>query len=166
MFDTAVESTYVWLGLTLVSAGIFGLALDLPTRPPPDTAPVARTVDSVASSPHEATANHPIDAEQIRLGAHRIGLRGPGGSAHAAFAYGPVVPALGGDGGDGPSGSDRERLRSVLHGVAPERAFASPASFERALNRSRTTDPVWQPAPERLTVRRVAWEGVNATLVG
>lgn len=164
MFDTAVESTYIWVGLTVVSAGLFGLALDLPTRPPPDAAPVARTIDSVASSPHEATANHPIDAEQIRLGAHRIGVRGSGGAAHATVAYGPVVPALGGDRVSGDGGTDR--LRSVLRGVPPERAFATPDSFQRALNRSRTTDPSWQPAPETLTVRRVSWEGVNATLVG
>lgn len=162
MFDTAVESTYIWVGLTVVSAGLFGLALDLPTRPPPDASPVARTIDSVASSPHQATANHPVDAEQIRLGSHRIGLRGAGGAAHATLAYGPIVPALGGEGVSG----DGSALRSILYGVPPERAFATPEKFERALNRSRTTDPSWQSAPETLTARRVSWEGVNATLVG
>ena len=35
MFDTAVESTYVWLALALVSAGILGFALRVPTAPPP-----------------------------------------------------------------------------------------------------------------------------------
>ncbi|WP_436927854.1 DUF7283 family protein [Halosimplex amylolyticum] len=157
MFDTAVESTYVWLALAVVGAGVLGLALRVPTAPPPDATSVARTVDSVASSPHEATARHPIDARQIRLGSHRLGLRGPGGDAHASFAYGPVVPAKGGDG---------DRLDAVLHGVPPDRAFASRARFERALNRSRTRDPSWQPAPDGLVVRRVTWGEVNATLVG
>jgi len=157
MYDTAVESTYVWLGLAIVSAGIFGFALRVPTAPPPDARPVADTIDSVAASPHEATARHPLDARRIRLGAHRIGLRGPGGDAHASLAYGPVVPAAGGDG---------DRLERVLHGVPPERAFRSEATFARALGRSRTTDPFWRPAPETLLVRRVSWGETNATLVG
>ncbi|WP_415380820.1 hypothetical protein [Halosimplex sp. TS25] len=157
MFDTAVESTYVWLALAVVGAGVLGLALRVPTAPPPDATGVARTVDSVASSPHEATGSHPVDARQMQLGSHRLSLRGPGGDAHASFAYGPVVPATGGDG---------DRLGAVLQGVPPGRAFASKQRFERALDRSRTRDPSWQPAPERLVVRRVTWGEVNATLVG
>lgn len=159
MFDTAVESTYVWLGLTVVSAGIFGLALEVPTAPPPDATPVARTVDSVAASPHEATASQPLEARQIRLGSQRVGLRGPGGDAHASFAYGPVVPVL-------DTGGDRDRLRTILRGVPPSRVFPRPGRFERVLERSQTHDPAWQPAPESLTVRRVSWGDVNATLVG
>ncbi|WP_459192669.1 DUF7283 family protein [Halosimplex sp. J119] len=157
MFDTAVESTYVWLALAVVGAGIVGLALRVPTAPPPDATSVARTVDSVASSPYESTAEHPLDARQIRLGSSRLGLRGPGGDAHASFAYGPVVPAVGGDG---------DRLATVLHGIPPARAFPNPDAFQRALDRSRTRDPSWQPAPETLVVRRVTWGDVNATLVG
>jgi hypothetical protein len=157
MYDTAVESTYVWLGLALVSAGILGFALRVPTAPPPDAEPVAHTIDSVAASPHEATARHPLDVRRVRLGAHRIGLRGPGGDAHASLAYGPVIPAAGGDG---------DRLRRVLRGVPPERVFRSEATFARVLDRARTREPSWRPAPETLIVRRVAWGGTNATIVG
>ncbi|MFB6140294.1 MAG: hypothetical protein ABEJ26_07645 [Halosimplex sp.] len=157
MYDTAVESTYVWLGLAVVSAGVLGLALRVPTAPPPDATGAARTVDEVAASPYEATAKHPLDARQIRLSARRLGLRGPGGDAHARFDYGPVVPAAGGDG---------DRLRAVLRGVPPDRAFRSSSAFERAIGRSTTREPSWRPAPETLVVRRVTWEGVNATLVG
>jgi hypothetical protein len=157
MYDTAVESTYVWLALALVSAGILGFALRVPTAPPPDAKPVARTIDSVAASPHEATARQPVDARRIRIGAHRIGLRGPGGDAHASLAYGPVVRVAGGDG---------DRLRRVLRGVPPERAFRSESTFARVLDRSRTREPSWRPAPETLIVRRVTWGDANATLVG
>jgi hypothetical protein len=157
MFDTAVESTYVWLALAIVGAGILGLTLRVPTAPPPDATAVARTVDSVASSPHEATARHSLDVREIRLGSHRVGVRSSGGDAHATFAYGPVVPA---------SGGDSDRLREVLRGIPPDRVFRSAATFERVLERSRTSDSKWQPAPERLVVRRVTWRGVDATLVG
>lgn len=159
MFDTAVESTYVWLGLTVVSVGIVGLAAEVPSAPPPDVTPLARTVDSVASSPHEATARHPVEARQIRLGSQRVGLRGPGGDAHASFAYGPVIPVI-------DTGGDRDRLRTVLRGVPPSRVFPTPDRFGRVLDRSQTRDSAWQPAPETLTVRRVSWGDANATLVG
>ncbi|MFC7194298.1 hypothetical protein ACFQL4_05895 [Halosimplex aquaticum] len=131
MFDTAVESTYVWLALAVVGAGVFGLALRIPTAPPPDATGVARTVDSVASSPHEATARHPLDARQIRLGSHRLGLRGPGGDAHASLAYGPVVPATGGDG---------DRLAAVLEGTA------EPSVREQTAVRT-SARPVARPRP-------------------
>ena len=155
MFDVPVESTYVWLGLVLVSATVLGLALRVPTAAPPDPTPVARTVDSVASSPYEATARHPIDARAVRIGPERLGLRGPGGAAHAGFAYDSVVPASG-----------RVRLVAVLRGRPPAGVFESSAAFAAAVERARTADATWAKAPDRLLVRRVTWRGVNATLVG
>jgi hypothetical protein len=155
MFEVPVESTYVWLGLTLLGAALFGLALRVPAAPPPDATDVARTVDSVASSPHEASARHPLDAAEVRLGSERIGLRSDGGAAHAAYAYDRVVPA---------SGSDD--LRAVLRGRPPERVFDDRAAFARALNETETRDAAWAPAPDRLLVRRVVWGETNATLVG
>lgn len=155
MLDAPVESTYIWIGLAVVSAVTLGLALRVPTTPPPDAVTAARTVDSVASSPYEASGRHPLDAAEIRLGRDRIGLRSDGGAAHAAFAFDSVVPAL--DGG---------RLGAVLRGRPPETVFDSVATFAAALETARTRDPQWQPAPETLLVRRVVWGEVNATLVG
>jgi len=155
MFDAPVESTYVWVALALVSATMLGLAVRVPSAPPPDATGVARTVDSVAASPYEATARHPIDAAEIRLGSERVGVRTDAGASHAGFAYDRVVPV-------GGSAS----LRRVLHGRPPERVFDGEAAFRSALSRARTLTPSWQPAPERLLVRRVTWGEANATLVG
>jgi hypothetical protein len=155
MFDAPIESAYVWLGLAAVSASMLGLALEAPTAPPPDPSAVARTVDNVAASPHEATARQPVDADRIRLGSDGIELSGPGGDAHAAFAYGPVVPAFGDD-----------ALGAVLRGRPPEAVFTDREGFRDALDRARTHSPDWRAAPERLTVRRVTWGAVDATLVG
>lgn len=155
MFDVPVESTYVWVALALVSASMLGLAVRVPTAPPPDATEVARTVDSVASSPHEATARHPLDAEQVRIGSERIGVRTDGGAGHAAFAYDTVVPVGG-----------SATLREVLRGRPPGRVFDTPTAFRGALKRAGTRTPSWQPAPDRLLVRRVNWGGVSATLVG
>lgn len=155
MLDVPVESTYVWFGLVVVSATLVALVLRVPTAPPPDAAATARTVDSVASSPYEAQGRQPLDADAIRLGSERVGLRTDGGTAHAAFAYDTVVPAF----GDGS-------LSAVLRGRPPGAVFDTRAAFAAALNRSVTRDTDWQPAPEVLLVRRVIWGDVDATLVG
>ncbi|MEF8852085.1 MAG: hypothetical protein V5A44_08775 [Haloarculaceae archaeon] len=155
MLDVPVESTYIWFGLVVVSATLVTLVLRVPTAPPPDAAATARTIDSVAASPYEARGRQPLDAAAIRLGSERVGLRTGGGAAHAAFAYGTVVPAFG-----------DERLSAVLRGRPPSAVFDTRDAFAAALNRSATTDPAWQPAPDVLLVRRVIWGDVNATLVG
>ena len=155
MLDVPVESTYVWLGLAVVSAVLVGLVLRVPTTPPPDATQTARVVDSVASSPYEAQGRQSLDAAAIRLGSERVGLRTDGGAAHASFACDTVVPALG-----------EGKLSAVLRGRSPDGIFESRAAFAAALNESGTTDPAWQPAPDVLLVRRVVWGDVNATLVG
>lgn len=155
MLDVPVESAYIWLGLALVGATMLGLAVRVPATPPPDAGPVARTVDSVASSPFEASGRQPLDAGEIRLGVDRVGLRNGAGTDHAAFAYGSVVPVFG-----------DERLETVLRGRPPERVFDGEDAFAAALERASTHDAPWRPAPETLLVRRVNWGEVNATLVG
>lgn len=155
MLDVPVESTYIWLGLALVGVALFGLAVRVPTTPPPDAGPVARTVDSVASSPYEASGRHPLDTDQIRLGSERVAVRNSAGTDHAAFAYDDVVPVFG-----------DEALAAVLRGRPPTTQFAGRSEFAAALDARRTHEPSWQPAPEVLIVRRVEWGDVNATLVG
>lgn len=155
MFDVPVESTYVWFGLLLVGAALLGLALRVPTAPPPDATAIARTVDSVASSPHEATARQPIEAREVRLGSERVGLRNSAGAAHATFAYESIVPVTGND-----------LLRMVLQGRPPDDVFVDPDAFAAAVDWAETTEPEWQRASDRLLVRRITWGDVNATLVG
>jgi hypothetical protein len=57
-------------------------------------------------------------------------------------------------------------LAAVLAGTAPDAVFEDPEAFRDALEEARAGPRSWQPAPERLRVRRVTWEGVDATLVG
>lgn len=154
MFDVPVDAWYLWIGVGTASLVVLGSALGLPARPPPDAAAAAATVDSVAASPYAAVAEHPLSAREIRLRPDGIGLRTDGGAAHARFAYGPVVPVRAGP------------LRAVLVGTPPDRRFESPGEFERAIGTAREREPTWEPAPDRLLVRRVTWGGVDGTLVG
>ncbi|MEF8841626.1 MAG: hypothetical protein V5A62_08370 [Haloarculaceae archaeon] len=156
MFGLPVESWYLWVGLAAASAALIGIAVELPRTTPPDAAAVAATVDGVAASPYDAVGEHPIRADAVRLSARGAALRRDGATDRAEFSFGPVVPV---PPGDGP-------LRRVLDGNSTAERFDSPAAFAAATERARERDPTWRPAPDRLTVRRVSWRGVDATLVG
>ncbi len=159
MFDAPLDAWYVWLGVAMVSVAVFGVAIELPTSPPPNAVSVADTVDSVAGCTYTATAEHPLSAREIKLGPHRLGLRDDGGTAHATFRYGPVVPvAVGDDNSDG-------RLARVLSGTPPSTVFNSTREFRRVIRDARNRQRVWKRAGSRLSVRCVSWEGVDATLV-
>lgn len=156
MFDTPIDAWYAWLGLSVASFAVFGVATALPTAPAPDAAAVAGTIDRIATADYDATASRDLDATAVRLGPRRIGLRNDAGAAHATLAY-PVVPVR-----------DDTRLARVLRGSSPNAAFPSTAAFERAVEaaRDRGREPRWRPADGRLTVRRLVDDGVDVTLVG
>ncbi|MFO7925777.1 MAG: DUF7283 family protein [Halobacteriota archaeon] len=155
MFDVPLDAWYVWIGLAIVSSTAFGVATALPSAAPPDAEGAARTVDGVAASEHEAVGKHPLsNAETVRVGTDSISVRGAGGTEHASFGYGPVVPVL----------QDTE-LRSLLLGELPHRIFESPEQFDGAIRHAQLADQRWQGA-DRLIVRRVQWEGTDAVLVG
>ncbi|MDS0277392.1 hypothetical protein NDI85_06275 [Halomicroarcula sp. S1AR25-4] len=153
MFDTHVDTLYVWVALGTVSVAVFGVVVSLPASAPPDATATAATVDEVATSPAGSVATRELDAVEWSLSDREIGLRSDGGVAHATV-FEPFVPALDG------------RLAAVLEGGRPSRYFGSPTGLRRAAERARTADTGWRPAPERLTVRHVAWGGVDVTLVG
>lgn len=154
MFDAPVDSWYLWVGLASASVLLFGVTTGLPTAPPLDAAAVADTVDTVAASQHTATATRSLTADEIRLGPNRVALRGEGGTAHATFVYGPVVPVANGT-----------LLWEVAQGASPAHVFECPEAFPRAVTEAQTRDVEWRPTDERLTVRTVTWEGTHATLV-
>lgn len=154
MFDTPLDAWYVWLGVAMVSVAVTGTALALPTTAPPSAAPVADAIDRVASSPNHAYATIEVVADRMRLFPRSVALGGEGGTARAQLAFGPVTPV-----GSGA-------LREVLSGRPPNRVFASKRAFKAMLHRARRADTEWRESPETLTVRRVHWGGMNATLVG
>ncbi|WP_302080971.1 DUF7283 family protein [Salinibaculum rarum] len=154
MFDPPVEAWYVWLGVGIVSVAATGLALSFPTAPAPSATPVADGIDSVASSPHDARTTVKVPAAKFRLQPKSLALRSDGGTAHAQLAFGPVTPV-----GDG-------KLRRVLDGERPRDVFSNQSAFETAIGTAQNRTGSWQEAPDRLTVARVSWGDVDATLVG
>lgn len=154
MFEAPIDSLYVWTGLSVASGLFLGVALGLPTAPPPNAASVADAVDVVAASPYPSTAEQPTDAAAVRIEPERIALRSDAGTTHARFAYGPVVPA-----GSG-------KLGRVLSGVPPDVAFDSREAFLDAAKDARSATSTWRPVDGDVDVRKVTWGERNVTLVG
>ncbi|KAB1197027.1 MULTISPECIES: hypothetical protein [Haloferax] len=154
MFDAPLESLYTWAALSVAATVLLGIVAGLPTTPAPDASGVADTVDGVAVAEYDTVAEHSLGAESVRLGAHRIGLRNAGGTAHATFAFGPVTPAAPGT-----------KLESVAFGARPSAVFESPAELRTAVADAQQTNSSWRPAAEELVVRHVSWEGMDVTVV-
>lgn len=155
MLDTPVDVTYLWVGVAVASLAAVGVAVSLPTTTPPDPQPVAATVDTVATSPHEATGQHPLDATELRLDSQQVGLRNDGAAAHAEFRHGPMTPVSG-----------NASLDAVLHGTPPDRAFDDRQAFRDAVRRAQNRTGEWAKVDGPLVVRQVTWGEFDVTLVG
>jgi hypothetical protein len=153
VFDAPPDTLYVWLGLGAVSLAVAGTALSFPAASPVGAAPVADAVDTVAASEYAAREEVQVPAGDVRLEPHAVAVRTDGGTAHERLAYGPVTPVRDGT------------LRRVLSGQPPSDVFRDAGEFRTALRRARHRDATWRDAAS-LTVRRVSWGGVDATLVG
>jgi hypothetical protein len=150
----SADAVPLWVGLAVASTALLGVALGLPTGAPDATDP-ARTVDEVASSPHDATATATF-SRSSRVVLRPTGLERCRGDAcsHATFAFGPVTPV-----------AEGSALAAVLAGRSPRTAFATPVAFRRAAAAARARAPVVRETA-RLRARHVTWRGVDVTLVG
>ncbi|MFD1566632.1 DUF7283 family protein [Halolamina litorea] len=153
MLSFPTDSPALHAGLVLAAVAFIAVAGSLPARPAPDAGGVADTVDRVAVAEAPSITTHGHAADSVRLRPDGIALRNEGGTAHATFAFGPIVPVR-----DGP-------LRAVLAGTAPQTAFSDRDAFIAAVEAARNRDPRWV-ASEKITVTGVSWDGERFTLVG
>lgn len=155
MFDPPLDAPPVLVALAIVAATTFGLATAIAPTPPADATRLAGAVDRVAASPVSTSNQHRTSADAIRITSNRIWTRNDAGDHAATFATGPITPVTPGS-----------RLERVLDGQPPESVFQTRVDFELALKHARDTDGRWHHSPARIRVRRVSWEGIDATLVG
>jgi len=153
MFETHVDTLYLWVGLGTVSVAVLGVVVGLPTTAPPDATDAAATIDEVTTSPAGSVKHRRLIADEWVLDGRAIRLRNGGGTATARLLR-AAVPAR------------TEKLRTVLDGERPETVYDSPDAFRRDIRAAGNTDADWKPAPDRLTVRHVAWGGTDVTIVG
>ncbi|GEM_PF-1198118 len=155
MLGPPVDAWYAFIALSIVSTVIAGISFDLSTAAAPSATPAAETVDAVAAGPAPSSGHHPLAADRVRIESTRIAVDRDGTIDTARYRFGPVVPVIPGT-----------PLATVLNGAPPEHAFDSEAEFDQALGRAQTHEPRWQTVEAGLTVRAVAWNKTDATLVG
>ncbi|MGB9952545.1 DUF7283 family protein [Haloarcula marismortui] len=153
MFETHVDTLSLWVGLGTVSVAVLGVVVGLPTTAAPDATAAAATIDKVTTSPPGSVAHRRLVATEWAFDGSEIRLRNDGGSATARLTR-TAVPA------------QTDRLQNVVNGERPEAVYESPVAFSRATRQARTANDGWRPAPDRVTVRHVAWGGTDVTVVG
>jgi hypothetical protein len=170
-FETPVDAWYVWVGVAVASLAIGGVALDLPTQPPPDATAAANTIDAVAGSTQTATARYEHDAVAVRLETGRLSLRNDAGVAHAAVAFESLTPLAAVE-----NDTLRRALERIAHGSQPAEVLSKP-TFDgltetdlrrvtaRARATRRTDGAEWRPTTGHLAVRRLTLGGATVVLV-
>jgi hypothetical protein len=166
--ETPADAWYVWVGVAIVSVGVAGVALGLPSKPPPDATEAANAVDRVAASQYGASASFDHDAEAIRIGPKQIAMRNDGGTAHASIAVGSMTPVFETDG-------ELHRAATALVGSEPVPRVIAESSFEseRALREALEQTQMrldreganWRAAEGDLRVRAVRLDGETIVLV-
>jgi len=171
--EAPVDAWYVWIGVALVSTGLLGVALALPSQPPPDATKAANTIDRVAGSTHQAAASYDHDATEVRIGTKQLSMRNDGGTAHASIAFGSLTPVSAVE-----NGSIRRVLERILHGQSPERAIANVSGVDEvaqllhgaggaadAREKIERRGAAWRSAADRLRVRKLELAGETVVLV-
>lgn len=168
--EAPVDAWYVWLGVALVAAGLFGVVTSLPLNPPPDANGAANTIDEVASNPYPSHARYEYDATGARIGLQEISLRNDAGTNRAIVRYGPMTPLEAIDGA-----ANRSAVSRILDGESPtevvetmeavenERQLRAAAAMARKSVESRGAN--WRPAKRTLRVRKVFLDEVPVLLV-
>ncbi|MFC7237514.1 hypothetical protein ACFQS4_04660 [Saliphagus sp. GCM10025317] len=148
-WDAPLDAWYVWMAVALVSLAVAGVALAVPTGPPPDANGAANAIDRIAASPYQASGSYAHDGDEVRVTARTIELRNRHGTSHATVSFGTVVPASGVRG-----------LENVTYGAAYENEYDEPYvppeyRFLEAVDDAASASPEWRPATGDVVVRRV-----------
>jgi hypothetical protein len=155
MLDTLADVPPVVVALSLVSTTLLGVAVASQPSVAPRADALAGTVNAVAAADTQGVESRAVHADSVRIATHQISVRDDAGTAHAAYAYGPVVPVR-----------QNTAMWRVLQGVPPGAVFEGSIEFANAAVDARRRDARWRQSHGRLTVRRVTWRGVDVTLVG
>lgn len=159
--EAPADAWYVWIGVAITSVAFAGVALSLPTEPPPNAAEAANTVDEIGASSYNASATYEHDADEVRVDAKRIGMRNDGGTEWASIAFGSMTPVR--------AHPNPEKGLDILYGEDPENVFTDPSAMQNYAATARSladsSGGEWLESDGVLRVRRVHWGGVSVTFV-
>jgi len=167
-WEAPVDAWYVWLGVAVVSVGLFAFVLGLPSQPSPDAARAVNAIDRVSSSSHQASVVYDHGAEAIKVGTKQVAMRNRGGTSQESVVFGSLTPV------DAVEDDDkREALERIVAG-APPTSVLEEYTFDAAALRGAAADArdridqhgaEWQPADGPLHVRQLELGGERVVLV-
>ncbi len=111
-FEAPADAWYVYVAVVIISATFAGIAVGIPSAPPPDATQTANTIEGVTASEFAGSASYEHDADIVRIDHQTITMKNDHGESHASFSYGTVVPVNGDD-----------RLENIVNGQSFEDAF-------------------------------------------
>lgn len=152
------EEWYIYVGMAMFGLALVGIVLNLPTAAGPDANVAANTIDRVAGSQYNASAEYDHDAEFYWVGVEQLAMRNENGKSTQSISFGQMTPA-----------KQYPKLEAVLHGASPAAEFSDPSDFQARAETARDNvdlnDPEWIKAGEKLHVRTVIWGGTKVVLV-
>lgn len=162
-WEAPADAWYVWAGASVLAVAMAGVALSLPTQPPPDAAQAANAIDRVGGTSLGGTASYEHDAEMVRFDPQGITVRNDGGTSEASISFGRLTPVY-----------DNDSLQAVLAGADPTEQYAGPdrtdawGEFYDDVNWSqdRSERPEWTTASGELRVRVIPAESAPPSMTG
>ncbi|GAB3686206.1 hypothetical protein GCM10028857_17910 [Salinarchaeum chitinilyticum] len=153
MLGPPIDAWYVWIGVSMVSLAVLGVAVVATPEPPSTATAAAETIEEVAASRVPASATHPIDADRIRVGEYRLVIEGDTVET-ATIDHGRMTPA-----------QRDTKLRRVAMGASPADVFESVEAFADAIEAAREAQRIVEPVGDELIVRKCSYGGENVLLV-
>lgn len=111
-FEAPADAWYVYVAVVIISVTFAGIAVGIPSMPPPDAQQAANTIEAATGSEYASSASYEHDADVVTIDRRTITMKNEYGTAHASFSYGTVVPVNGHD-----------RLENVTGGQSLEDAY-------------------------------------------
>lgn len=157
--EAPADAWYVFIGVSLVSVAVAGVALGFPMGVEPDAGGAMTQIDEVAGSEYDEKATQDHNADRYWVDSKRIGLKNQFGTARATVSFGTIAPVY-----------HNESLQSVLAGKSAKDEFDSKSEFQAEVERGQENATIdgerqWRAADGELRVRKVTWGGYSVTLV-
>lgn len=165
-FESPIDAWYVWVGVVIGSLLVTGIALGLPTEPPPDTDAAVNTIDRVSTSSYDSAGRYEHDADEVKIDTTTVAMRNDGGTEHSSVAFGPLLPLDAVE-----NGTRYDRFDRLLDGVEPDVVLTEeemnelPTWKAEIHTRLDSQGAAWHPADGELRVRHVRIRGTDLLLV-
>lgn len=158
--ESPTDAWILFLGVSVISFVLLGLAISTPTTPSPDADAAANGIESTALSSADAATSYSHNADEFRITPREISLRNDGGESHATVVFDEITPVYHERSLiDADHQETNDKLLDVLFGSPVSDVFDDDAAFLEATKEAREhsldTSTEWRPTIGELRVRKL-----------